>query len=369
MKKERLLIWIMLLMSIGNKALGYTAYPWMYNQSTNFVDFWFYQDGAEKGQYGNIAPGGNYRSALGQGIGINLVTNNTVECRVKITSGAWVWTNSYSGISANEEFTVTYSGAAPPSTNYYWACITLTNITTMGQIWVVTIYLQGGGTASGNAYVPSFGTWYKCITNNTPFTWSARPIVDDLPGDFPPQPLTNGCNTNSISPPGPTPNPSPTNGIPGWDPSPNPPDVNPNPNVNTNLTPAQLDRQNTAWIIAEMEKLAAQEALRESNKLFQMTNGWSEAPTGMFGTSFGFSTVISNTYMPLFTSVTNWSSNMPTVKLELSKIHPDLVDVDWKLDDESYQEVRRKVRAFLLVIVTIYFVIQSLKIITKAFTS
>lgn len=162
---------------------------------------------------------------------------------------------TYDTSSGDQWFQYTWTGQADAT--YYWACISVTNPCPSTEIAVIDVFVGGNLVGSIQDLIPAHGTYTKCLTNSEAFTWQARPFLDAVEREcaLPPQ---NGVSDDATMPVPPGNDVNPGGG--STQKGPIDPDEAVGTNIveNPNLTNQQWDRQNMAWLIQELNKIAGE---------------------------------------------------------------------------------------------------------------
>lgn len=165
---------------------------------------------------------------------------------------------------SSDEYDDTYNGtydvsaSGPPSTTYYWACMTITNPCPSTEIATISVFVGGNLVGAIQELIPAHGSYTKCLTNNQPFTWSAAPFLNEIERECSLPPQDGSSSTNTVPGGGPPNDTGPGGGDHNKGP------IDPSDAVGTNivddpnLTNQQWDRQNTAWLIQELNKIAGE---------------------------------------------------------------------------------------------------------------
>lgn len=157
-----------------------------------------------------------------------------------------------------------YWDGGQTNTPYYWACPVIHNDDNLGKIYNFYLWVNGELVYVGDQYIPAGGTWnVPCITNSTPFNWTAKPLYNPLEQNQEPDQGGNGFTNIMINPPS-QPVPDGPGDIAYTNTIPNIPIME----VDTNLPPGVNDRMDMAWLIDAISKLFAGQ-----NKL--LSNGMS----------------------------------------------------------------------------------------------
>lgn len=240
----------------------------------------WYNDSGYNSLYGTWTVG-DVGSGVTYGPG-NYYDGKYVKVTWRQSGGGTILAVNQLGLDQAGNYTNVYSGIV--NVNYYWDCITVTNPCPNPEIVNIEVYV--GGVYSGQVVelIPSYGSYTKCLTNSAPFTWTANSFIAGIekPCNLPPSSGTS--QTNSMPEPGPGNDTDPGGGNTTKGP------INPDDAVGTNvvnnpdLNNQQWDRQNTAWLINELNKLFGELNLRlASNGTVIDYRPWLNATTNFLG--------------------------------------------------------------------------------------